>query len=427
MDVIEGGRGDGDPPRWSRWGGAVLRGRRRRAATAGAAALIAAGAVAAVLTAGGSDPSHQASSGALPVDTADASPFHPVPPAARPNGTALRVPPLRSLTAVLLPDGSFAYAARIGASEARVVDAVSPVRVGGLGVELDWCRRSGALVDPVSGSVFDRFGRWVSGPARRDLAYRMARMSPEGAILSVGARRQPADRSEGVTVARCAATELVTAQSVLRVAPSAVHGLRPAPRARLLSGVLAVSRDGELRLCDGFSGRSDCGSAGYPVAARPAVLTGGRYPWVAARECYGRLGRDGRLHDLVVIGSPRLRLAKGAEPLYVLAKRVAGHRLTADQVRLLTGDASNLAAAGDRAEVPVPDGRYVANPITRLGTYVLRPDTTYTLVSLRHEAFAHQVGYRRWARSVNGGPERLWLLKLDPIGRVRVVREQFVS
>jgi hypothetical protein len=232
-----------------------------------------------------------------------------------------------------------------------------------------------------------------------------------------------------VRVGTCAASELRTAQWLLREHPSAVRGLRPGGRARLLTGVLAVSRSGELRLCSGFSGRSDCGSAGYRVAgASVTALGAGRYPWVVARELYARLGRDGRLHDLVVAGSPLPHLSgpSTSGQLHALVTAVSGRTFRADPVDFLTGDAANLAAARDRAEVPISNDAYVSNPVRRAETFVLRPDATFMVVNLEHEAFADQVTYAAWKRVVRVQPDRVWQLRLDPIGRVRSVREQFM-
>jgi hypothetical protein len=296
-----------------------------------------------------------------------------------------------------------------------------------LGVELAWCPAGAALTDIVSGSTFDLRGRYVSGPAGRDLARYDAHVVGDRVVA--GARHVPATRSTGTKPRlTCGFAPAVTPRRQLTFA--ALMSGRVARRVAdigdrggaLFQGVLTLTRSGRWRVCDMFEGRPDCGSDGRLVLGVGRGLAGGRYPWVATRLFTGRVAGSA-IRDLVEI--PPQPAERDPRERYGFVKRVDAMTVGIDAVEFLTGDAADEAAAEDGADVPPLDDYYIRNRDRAVRTYRLTAATTYTIVDFEAGMANKRVTYERWRRIVRLG-DRLWRFRLASDGTVAAIDERFV-
>jgi hypothetical protein len=107
-------------------------------------------------------------------------------------GEILRIPPPGEVTPSFRADRRPVWVVRHHNGEVSVLDALSPHRPDGLGKLVVWCPRSAWFDDPIHGSRFDAWGRWVGGPAPHGLwPYAVER---EGNGVRVGVRQRPPAR-----------------------------------------------------------------------------------------------------------------------------------------------------------------------------------------------------------------------------------------
>ena len=105
----------------------------------------------------------------------------------------LEVPPVGQATPADLPDGTPVFVSHTTGGEVHVVEALNPHPFWGLRTVVGWCPPAGAFEQSLDGSRFDAAGRYLYGPAPRDLAtYTTTR---NGNVVLVGERREPAGRS----------------------------------------------------------------------------------------------------------------------------------------------------------------------------------------------------------------------------------------
>lgn len=109
------------------------------------------------------------------------------------DATVLEVPPAGEAAPAELPDGTPVFVSHTADGDVHVVEAINPHAFWGVTTLVGWCPPAGAFEQSLDGSRFDAAGRYLYGPAPRDLAtYATTR---NGDVVLVGDRREPAGRS----------------------------------------------------------------------------------------------------------------------------------------------------------------------------------------------------------------------------------------
>ena len=113
--------------------------------------------------------------------------------AARPE-PVLEIPPPGEIASAELGDGTPVLVHHGADGQVHAVEAVAPARWFGLATLVGWCPQMDGYVEYWTASTWDGAGRWVGGPAPRDLA--RWPLERRGDVVNVvGPARVPDDRS----------------------------------------------------------------------------------------------------------------------------------------------------------------------------------------------------------------------------------------
>jgi hypothetical protein len=195
-----------------------------------------------------------------------------------PQAAVLDLPPPGQVSPAELPDGTPVFVVHTRAGDAHVIEAVNPHPFWGMTTLVGWCRPAGAFEQPLDGSRFDAAGRWLFGPAPRDLAtYDIARNAE---VVQVGERRVPDGRSPaGDPAVRQWCDRSVTTLDLAGepLAPQPLAGELVAHPADGTAELLGVPGQ-QLRWCDGIQA-TDPPRCAATVAVLPTAAMEGDLPW----------------------------------------------------------------------------------------------------------------------------------------------------
>jgi TolB protein len=144
------------------------------------------------------------------------------------------------------------------------VEAISPHQPWGIRKVLGWCASTRTFDDPFHGSRFDEYGRYVSGPAPSGLVLRTVEVVEGSQFpLRIGPAEPAIPREETGTIQEgpfCVGSDLQEAGLLVPTAagdrtPAELTDLAPPSGSRWsVQGVLLVTEDGEVQLCDSVEG-----------------------------------------------------------------------------------------------------------------------------------------------------------------------------